>query len=143
MALEIENPLGQGPCNKKSWRARAHAQNAFLCKVARLASDWPGPKKWQAQPTEALEIELWKLLAKSPDFNRMEKLWGWVRKELRRRGLADLVARRPALGKTAYKERVKRILKSAKAQAVAKNLLGNLRTVAARVVKAGGRAVRG
>ena len=70
-------------------------------------------------------------------------MWGWLRKEFRKRGLADLVARRPVLGKTAYKERVKRISKNTKAQAVAKKNLGNLRTFAARAVEAQGRAVRG
>ena len=62
---------------------------------------------------------------------------------MRAMDLADLVARRPVLGKTAYKARIKKLLKSQRAQKVAKNFASNLRTVAARVVKKKGAAVRG
>jgi transposase len=92
---------------------------------------------------EKLRIELLKLPAKSPDLNPVEKMWGWARKRLRGMDLADLAAHRPVLGKFAYKDRIKRLLKTAKAQTVAKNFMGNLRTVAARVVNAKGAAVRG
>ncbi len=54
---------------------------------------------------------------------------------MRAMDLADLVARRPVLGQTAYKARIKKLLKSQRAQRVAKNFASNLRTVAERVVK--------
>ena len=57
--------------------------------------------------------------------------------------LADLVARRPVPGKMAYTQRVKRLLKTQRAQRVAKAFSRNLRTVAARVQKAKGAAVKG
>ena len=90
-----------------------------------------------------LNIKLLKLPAKSPDLNPVEKMWGWARKQLRAMDLADLAARRPVLGKTAYTERIKRLLKSPRAQRVAQNFAKNLITVAKRVVKAKGAAVRG
>ena len=49
--------------------------------------------------------------------------------------LADAVAGRPVLGKTAYRERVRRVLRSQKAQTVAKNQANTLRKVCAAVVK--------
>ena len=57
--------------------------------------------------------------------------------------LADLVAKRPVFGKTAYRQRIKRLLQSARAQAVAKAFARNLRTVAKRVHLKRGAAVRG
>ena len=90
-----------------------------------------------------LGIKLWKLPARSPDLNPIEKMWGWARKRLRAMDLGDLKAGRRVLGKTAYKARIKRLFKTQKAQQVAKNLFGNLRTVARRVVRAKGGAVRG
>lgn len=88
-------------------------------------------------------IQLWKLPAKSPDLNPIEKMWGWARKRLRAMDLADLVARRPVLGKTAYKSRIRRLLATQRAQRVAKAFASNLRTVAVRVKAKKGAAVRG
>lgn len=88
-------------------------------------------------------ITLWNLPAKSPDLNPIEKMWGWMRKRLRAMDLADLKAGRPVPGRTAYRERVKRLLRSQKAQTVARNFYSNIRTVAKRVKKAKGGAVRG
>ena len=52
-------------------------------------------------------------------------------------------AGRPVPGRTAYKERVKRFLRSRKAQDVAMKYAWGLRKVAKRVVKHKGAAVRG
>lgn len=90
-----------------------------------------------------LRIELWKLPARSPDLNPIEKMWGWTRKRLNKMDLADLVAGRPVPGKMAYTQRLKRLLKTQAAQRVAKAFSRNLRTVAARVQKAKGAAVKG
>ena len=90
-----------------------------------------------------MRVELKKLPAKSPDLNPIEKMWGWMRKRLRSMDLADLAAGRAVPGKLAYRERIKRLLKSPKAQEVAKNFFRNLRTVAKKIVKAKGGVVHG
>ena len=88
-------------------------------------------------------VTLLHIPAGSPDLNPVEKFWGWTRKRLHKMDLADLRAGRPVPGKTAYKQRVRRLLSSAIAQQKAKNFYGNLRTVSARIVKAKGHAVKG
>ena len=88
----------------------------------------------------ANRIKLWKLPAKSPDLNPIERFWAWLRKELLRRDLADLAARRAVLGKFAYKQRVQGILRSKKAQEVAANIAGGLRKVCKLVIKKKGAA---
>eukprot|EP00959_Pyramimonas_sp_CCMP1952_P134041 2803883-Pyramimonas_sp.AAC.1 len=55
--------------------------------------------------------------AKSPDLNPAERLWPWRRPELRLMDLGDAVKKRPVLGKTAHKARVRSVAKSKKAQA--------------------------
>ena len=58
-------------------------------------------------------------------------------------GLKDAVAKRPVLGKTAYRERVRRVLQTKKAQQVAKSCALGLRKVCRAVIKGGGIATRG
>ena len=70
----------------------------------------------------------------------MERFWSWVRRALARTDLDDLVKKRPVPGKTAYKERVRRLLKSPKAQTVASNMYYGLRKTARAVKKRGGKA---
>ncbi len=86
------------------------------------------------------KVKLWKLPAKSPDLNPIEKFWAWLRKELRRRDFADLRAGRPALGKSAYRERVRLVCRTKKAQRVAINCVDNLREVCKAVDKRRGGA---
>jgi hypothetical protein len=88
-------------------------------------------------------ISLLKLPARSPDLNPVEKMWGWVRKQLRDRDMRDMIAGVPVLPKTMYRARIKMLLQSQQAQNVAKNLATNFRTVCKRVVKAKGAAVKG
>ena len=59
----------------------------------------------QSQYTRT-RVSLWKIPPRSPDLNPVEKFWAWLRKGLRKRDLKDAVAKRPVLGKTAYKARV-------------------------------------
>jgi hypothetical protein len=59
------------------------------------------------------------------------------------RKLQDAVAKRPVLGKAAYKERIKRICKSKRAQSVAVNIAGGLKKVCLEVVANKGAASRG
>ena len=88
-------------------------------------------------------IKLLELPPRSPDLNPVEKMWGWVRKQLRTRDLKDMAEGIPVLGKTMCRDRIKRLLRSAEAQGVAKNLSKNFRTVCKRVAKAKGAAVKG
>ena len=67
-------------------------------------------------------ILIWDVPPKSPDLNPIEMFWGWVRRQLRLKDLADLRMKRPPLGKTAYIQRVNTLFRSAKAQGVAKNM---------------------
>jgi transposase len=83
------------------------------------------------------------LPARSPDLNPVEKMWGWVRRQLRVMDLRDLSNGVPVLGKTMYRERIKRLLRSQKAQQVAKRFATNFRTICKRVIKAKGAAVKG
>ena len=88
-------------------------------------------------------VELVKLPANSPDLNPVEKMWGWIRKRLRRMDLADFAAKRAVLGRTAYRERIRRLCRSEAAQTVAKNFFNGLANVKKRVLDAKGAAVKG
>ena len=78
--------------------------------------------------------------ARSPDLNPIERFWSWMRRALNKKDLDDLVKKRPVLGRTAYKERIRRLLKSPKAQQVAKNMFRSLMKVAQEVKDNGGHA---
>ena len=90
-----------------------------------------------------LRIKMWHVPPRSPDLNPVEKFWAWMRKKLRALDLKDAVSNRPVLGKTAYRERVRRVLKTKKARTVAKNWALGLRKVCKHVVESGGMATRG
>ena len=80
--------------------------------------------------------------ARSPDFNPIESFWGWLRQHLRLLDLSDLRKGRKPLGKSAYRLRVKSVLKSAKAQAVAKAKFNNFKKVCQEVWAKKGAASR-
>ena len=80
-------------------------------------------------------IKLWFVPPRSPDLNPVERFWSWLRRELRRRDLLDLKQKRPVLGKTAYRQRVRSILRTRKAEIAAGNMARGLREVCRRVVK--------
>ena len=88
-------------------------------------------------------VELVELLAKSPVLNLVEKMWRWLRKRLRRMGLADLAAKRAVLGLTAYRERIRRLCRSEAAQTVAKKFFNGLANVKKRVLDGNGAAAKG
>jgi len=92
---------------------------------------------------EKQRIVLWKIPPRSPDLNPVEKYWGWLRKELRRRDLIDLQNKRPVLGKMAYKLRIRAVIKTNKAQQVAKNCAAGLKKVCREVIKKKGAMARG
>jgi transposase len=88
------------------------------------------------------KINLWKIPARSPDFNPIEKFWAWLRKVLRHRDLADLKAKRPSLDKAAYIARVRAICRSQKAKRVASACCAGLQRVCKEVVKKKGGMAR-
>ena len=90
-----------------------------------------------------IHVQLWKIPPGSPDLNPVERFWAWLRTALRQLDLQDAVAKRPVLGKAAYKERIKRICKSKRAQSVAVNIAGGLKKVCLEVVANKGAASRG
>lgn len=79
----------------------------------------------------------------SPDLNPIEKFWGWLKKELRRLDLQDLRSGRGVLGKTAYKARVRLVLKRKKTQQIATAFSGQLYSACKEVIKKKGAATRG
>ena len=56
--------------------------------------------------------------------------------------LEDMREKRPVLGKTAYKIRVKKLFRSQKAQTMAKQFAGKLRSTRSQVIKNNGAAAR-
>ena len=84
--------------------------------------------------------KFWDLLPKSPDLNPVEMFWGWIRRKLRTMDLADLRTKRPPLDKAAYIARVKGIMRSKKAQTVAKGYAARLRKTCKQVVDRRGAA---
>ena len=89
---------------------------------------------------KAKDIVLWDVPAKSPDLNPVEMFWSWLRRKLRSMDLDDLRKKRRPLGKTARAARVKQVLKTRKAQTVAKNVAGRFRKACKQVVDRGGAA---
>ena len=87
-------------------------------------------------------IQLLPIPAKSPDLNPIESFWGWLRGELRRRDLEDLRLKKPGLTKTQYRNRIKEILRTVKAQNVAKAKFQNFKKVCKEVVNKKGAASR-
>ena len=88
----------------------------------------------------AKKISLWDVPAKSPDLNPVEMFWGWLRRKLRLMDLADLRKKRRPLGKATYIARVKGVIKSAKAQKVARNIAKRFRKACQQVDRRGGAA---
>jgi transposase len=86
------------------------------------------------------KIKLHHIPAKSPDLNPVERYWGWLRKQMRAKDLADLRAGRPVLGKTAYRQRLMRFLKTKKSQSIASGMAKGLRNVCKLVVQKKGAA---
>ena len=88
-------------------------------------------------------VTLWSIPARSPDLNPVELFWAWLRKKLRSMDLADAIAKKAVLGKTAYRARVVRVLKTTKAQTVAANIAKCFRRTCKRIVDGKGAGVKG
>ena len=88
-------------------------------------------------------VLLWQIPSRSPDLNPVEKYWAWLRARLREKDLADLRAKRPPLQRTALKVRVRSLLRSSRAKAVAKSTFASLRKSCQEVLRKKGAATRG
>ena len=88
----------------------------------------------------AKQIELWDVPPKSPGLNPIEMFWGWLRRQLRLKDLADLRSKRCVLGKTAYKARVKKFLQTQRAQRMARQFAKKFRGICKKVVSNKGTA---
>ena len=88
-------------------------------------------------------VELWQIPPRSPDCNPVEKFWSWVRARLRDMDLKDLEMKRPPIGRSALRERVKRLLRTRKAKEVAKNTVLGLKKVCQTILKKRGGGTRG
>ena len=87
-------------------------------------------------------IELWTIPARSPDLNPIQEFFGWLRRELRRRDLKDLQEKRPVLSRTAFKARVRAVLRAKKTQRVAGRIASGLFSVCKEVKAKRGAASR-
>ena len=88
----------------------------------------------------AAKVQLFKIPARSPDFNPVERFWSWLRQKLRAMDLKDAVAKQPPLSKTAYIRRVRSVCQSKKAQRVAATQALQMKRVCREVVKNKGAA---
>ena len=85
-------------------------------------------------------IKLWHIPPRSPDLNPVEQVWAHLRKRLRAMDLADAVAQRPVLGKTAYRLRVRRVVKSRSFQQTAARVALGLKKTCQEVIRKHGAA---
>ena len=116
-AIKAGNPLlKRGP-----WRVLCDNEGFMNAKESRAAH-------------RAQKVNLWHVPPRSPDLNPIERFWAWLRRELRKRDLADLMANRPPMGKFAYRKRIVNICRSARARQVAGNCCKALRKVCKEVV---------
>ena len=86
---------------------------------------------------------MWHIPAKSPDLNPVERFWAWLRKKLRAMDLSDSAKKSRVLSKAQYTARVKRVLKSKKAQEVGAACTKGLRKVCRELVRNKGAATHG
>ena len=80
------------------------------------------------------KVVVWKIPAKSPDLNPIERFWSWLRQELHTFDMADLKAGRPVAPNVAYLQCLRNILRSARSQAHAVACAKSLRKVCKEVV---------
>ena len=74
-------------------------------------------------------LRMWKIPARSPDLNPIERFWSFLKQRLQSLDLRDALRKRPCMGKNAYKARVRQVLRSRTTRTVARNILnGYIRT---------------
>ena len=87
-----------------------------------------------------LGIRLWPIPPRSPDLNPVELFWSWLKRDLAKRDLQDLLARRAVLSKEDYRRRIQGILRGSRAQQVAAACTKSFRKACTLVVKNSGGA---
>ena len=87
-----------------------------------------------------LGIRLWPIPPRSPDLNPVELFWSWLKRDLAKRDLQDLLARRAVLSKEDYRRRIQGILRGRRAQQVAAACTKSSRKACTLVVKNSGGA---
>ena len=115
---------------------RRHGPWTVLCDNERFLRH---PESMRAYAVK--HVRLWDVPPRSPDLNPIEMFWAWVRRQLRLRDLDDLRNHRAPLTKAAYIVRIKALLSTAKAQAVARGCAMKLRTKCRKVVANRGAAI--
>ena len=65
------------------------------------------------------KVSMFHVPPRSPDLNPVELYWAWLKKHLRGLDLKDDVAKKAALGKMMYQQRVRAVIKSQRSQEVA------------------------
>ena len=85
-------------------------------------------------------IKIWHIPPRSPDLNPVEQVWAHLKRKLKAMDLADAVAQRPLLGKTAYKLRVRRLVRSRSFQRIAANVAMGLKKTCKEVIRKRGAA---
>ena len=100
---------------------------------------WP---KASVKACSAKKISSWRVPPKSPDLNPVEKFWGWLRRELLVRDLADLKARRAVPGPAAYRARARAIMASKRANLKAAMFAGDFRRACKEVIRKKGARVK-
>ena len=93
--------------------------------------------------TQAAGVRIWRMPASSPDLNPVEKMWAWLRRKIRALDCEDLRKKRPPIGNTAFKARVRNILASKTAQTVAARIAVGFRKTCKEVVAKKGGMSRG
>ena len=89
---------------------------------------------------KAGNVKLWKMPAKCPDLNSIQRFWPWLRRKLRTMDLKDAVAKRAVLSKFAFKARVRAVCRSTQAQRVAGNQVKLMKRVCKEVASKKGAA---
>ena len=87
-----------------------------------------------------LGIRLWPIPPRSPDLNPDELFWNSLKRDLAKRDLQDLLARRAVLSKEDYRRRIQGILRGRRAQQVAAACTKSFRKACTLVVKNSGGA---
>ena len=85
-----------------------------------------------------MRIRLMHIPARSPELNPIESFWGWLRGGLRRRDIEDLRLKKPPLNKSQYMLRATAVLRTVRAQNVAKAKFRNFKKVCREVVSKNG-----
>ena len=110
------------------------------------APDHPGvtgSRRWHCRASRSSRVTshvCGHIPARSPDLTPVEQVWAHLRMKLRAMDLADAVAKKPVLGKTAYMMRVRQVVKSQRFQSMAGNVARGLRKTCREVVRKRGAA---